>query len=447
MTSPIVAFYGDDLTGSTDTLSVLAGAGLAALLFLDVPTAAEWEAAGPLDAFGIAGTARAMSPVQMDRHLPAVFDALAASGARLVHYKTCSTFDSSAAIGSIGHALSLARSRFHHDLVPVVVGQPGIGRFCVCGTLFATATAGGPVHRLDRHPTMARHPVTPMHEADLRLVLAQQGVSHVALVDLRSLGSANAARTALAAALREAPEAVLFDVADENSLRAIGGVLAAALAAGGQMFAIGSSGLQQALLAGWDELAARGSSRGPAGPAPRTEPVLILSGSRSPVTAAQIETAGRAGFALVALDPEHLATPGLVAADLMQPVTAAARQLAAGRSVVAHTSLGPEDPRSLADASQEARERLAHATGLLAREVLAQVPACRLGIAGGDTSGIAARALGVRALQFDFQLAPGVPVCRVRASGAGLDGLQIMLKGGQMGPPDMFLRFAAGGPS
>ena len=34
-----IAYYGDDFTGSTDTLATLTNAGLSAMLFLGVPTA------------------------------------------------------------------------------------------------------------------------------------------------------------------------------------------------------------------------------------------------------------------------------------------------------------------------------------------------------------------------------------------------------------------------
>jgi len=55
-----------------------------------------------------------------------------------------------------------------------------------------------------------------------------------------------------------------------------------------------------------------------------------------------------------------------------------------------------------------------------------------------------ARALGVRALSYAWRCSPGVTVCRVR--GGALDGVEIMLKGGQMGPPDVFLGLAAAVP-
>ena len=435
MKPPLVAFYGDDLTGSTDTLAVLAEAGLATMLFLDRPTPEQRLAAGELAALGIAGTARTMSPEQMDQQLPPIFDALKATGARLVHYKVCSTFDSSPTVGSIGHAIALARSCFRRAFVPIVVAQPNIGRHTVFGNHFAVA-ADHAVHRLDRHPTMSRHPVTPMHEADLRLVLAQQGLPRVALLDIHRLRG-GAAAAEFARILDDAPDAVLFDLLEESDLRAIGGLIAAELASGDPVLGVGSSGLQQALIAGWVELAAAGARKAPL-PDNRADAVLIVSGSRSPGTAAQIEAASHAGFALLPLDPARLCETAAADRHIAAYAEEAARHIIAGRSVIAHTSMGPDDARALSNPGRETLDQLAHASGLIAREVLKRVPVSRIGIVGGDTSSVAARALGVHALEYDFRLAPGVPVCRVRASGAQLDGLQVMFKGGQMGPPDIF---------
>src|SRR3546814_8091875 len=68
-------------------------------------------------------------------------------------------------------------------VVPIVVGAPHLGRYVVFGNLFAVA-GGDEVFRIDRHPTMARHPVTPMHEADLRRHLAAQTDMPIALVPI-----------------------------------------------------------------------------------------------------------------------------------------------------------------------------------------------------------------------------------------------------------------------
>lgn len=442
---PLVAFYGDDLTGSADTLSVLAEAGLSVRLYLDPPSEQERRAAGALDAIGIAGTARMMSPREMDQHLPAAFAALKASRARLVHYKVCSTFDSTPALGSIGHAMRLARSQFRAGFVPLLVGQPGIGRYCAFGSLFARASAGGPVYRLDRHPNMARHPATPMDEADLRLILERQGLGAVALLDITRLRAPTAARE-LDRLLAERPDAVLFDVIEENDLSRIGRLIGGRLAAEETLFGVGSSALQQALLAGWPLLAGRAAPP-PSGPAPEPDLVFVVSGSRSSVTEAQIGTAEAAGFASLPLDPRPLAEPDGAPDAIAAAAHAAALHLAAGESVIAHLSLGPDDPRTLEASDRASIERLAQAAGRLAGAVLERAPIRRLGFCGGDTASLAVRALGVHALTYAYRLAAGVPVAKAHHPDPRMDGLLIMLKGGQMGPPDLFVRFAAGAPA
>src|SRR5438067_10399171 len=73
---------------------------------------------------------------------------------------------------------------FASRFVPLVVGAPSLGRYCVFGNLFARCGAESEPFRLDRHPSMSRHPITPMDEADLRLHLAKQTNKSIALFDI-----------------------------------------------------------------------------------------------------------------------------------------------------------------------------------------------------------------------------------------------------------------------
>jgi uncharacterized protein YgbK (DUF1537 family) len=50
-----------------------------------------------------------------------------------------------------------------------------------------------------------------------------------------------------------------------------------------------------------------------------------------------------------------------------------------------------------------------------------------------------------RALTLAVPLAPGAPPCRGHAPGRALDGLEIALKGGQLGGPAYFSRVRDGG--
>jgi uncharacterized protein YgbK (DUF1537 family) len=53
--------------------------------------------------------------------------------------------------------------------------------------------------------------------------------------------------------------------------------------------------------------------------------------------------------------------------------------------------------------------------------------------------------LGVYALTAVAPIAPGSPLCRAHASDPVLAGLEIALKGGQVGQPDFFCAVKAGG--
>ncbi|WP_260405775.1 four-carbon acid sugar kinase family protein, partial [Paenibacillus sp. 598K] len=181
------AYYGDDFTGSTDVLEALFRCGLRPVLFLDAPT--EERLGDPrfaaTDACGVAGVGRSLSPEEMARELPAVLETLRRLGPAIVHYKICSTFDSAPHVGSIGKAAELGAALFGGRYVPILAGVPYLGRYTVFGHHFAAA--GESVYRLDRHPTMSRHPVTPMAESDLRLHLAQQTELSSSLMDILAL--------------------------------------------------------------------------------------------------------------------------------------------------------------------------------------------------------------------------------------------------------------------
>jgi uncharacterized protein YgbK (DUF1537 family) len=66
-----------------------------------------------------------------------------------------------------------------------------------------------------------------------------------------------------------------------------------------------------------------------------------------------------------------------------------------------------------------------------------------LGVAGGDTSSIVVRRLGFESLSFERRFDPGVAVCRARSARPDRDGMRVLLKGGQVGKPDIFDRFAS----
>src|ERR1700733_4127465 len=162
----LYSFYGDDFTGSTDVLEQLGSNGVPAVLFIGTPSVAHLAKFSNVQAIGIAGDSRSRPPEWMSAHLPAIFSRLREFGAPVMHYKVCSTFDSSPTCGSVGRAMEIGMEVFSPAFVPIIVGAPHLRRYVAFGNLFA-ADADGVVQRIDRHP-MSHHPVTPMHEPDLR---------------------------------------------------------------------------------------------------------------------------------------------------------------------------------------------------------------------------------------------------------------------------------------
>ena len=450
MPAPLLGWYGDDFTGATDTLAVLAQAGLRAMLFLGVPgdgeqVAAEKALGGALQAVGIAGASRSMSPTEMRAELQPVGEFFAALGTAVLHYKVCSTFDSAPGTGSIGAAVDILRRHVRNPLVPIVGGQPSLGRYCAFSNLFAAAGSGGLVERIDRHPTMRDHPVTPMLEADLRRHLALQGLAPVGSLHYPLYGQPpEAQRAALARLQSEAPAAVLLDLTGPEQLPSIGRLIWQE-ARQACLLAVGPSGLAQALVAHWREIGLVPAGAGETGAqhppfpdgflAPADSPVFVFAGSLSPVTAKQVRAA--TSFHHVALDANALMGEGAYTDEARTEICDALRR---GRHVLAHVA--PAD-RSEADTSQSSR--LAQLTAGLVRSVVeqrsaARQPLRRIGIAGGDTSSLAVKALGVDGLAYRGVLGAGVAVSRMHSGNPALDGVELMLKGGQMGDVLVFER-------
>lgn len=441
MSKLLLTFYGDDFTGSTDALEQLTLAGIRTALFIEPPTSKQLARFKNLQGVGVAGKSRSMTPGDMEKELRPVFRKLRALGARHVHYKVCSTFDSSPMIGSIGRVIEVAAGTFRAPFVPLLVAAPALGRFTIFGNHFARYGIGsaGAIHRLDRHPSVSKHPITPMTEADLRVHLAKQTKSRIALFDILKVAlPADEARVALEQLLTGKPDVVLFDALTAEHLTAIGGLIDDHASTNRPLFSVGSSGVDAALGAHW---AKTGTLRRSLRSAPRAEAapqILVGSGSCSPVTSGQIAWAMKHGFSEVALDPAALASQKDAARELIRAATEAARLLQAGSSVIVHTTRSGSDKRIAAKLKHRTAEVLGTALGEVLRDAMAQSNVRRICIAGGDTSSFAARALGIEALEMIAPLTPGAPLCRARAPGSSVDGREVVFKGGQVGGEDYF---------
>lgn len=439
----LLAYYGDDFTGSTDALESLSDAGARTALFLQPPSPLQFHKYGHLDAVGVAGTTRSMNPGEMDLALRPAFEAFKLLNPRHVHYKVCSTFDSSPERGSIGKAIDIGAEVFNAELIPLLVGAPDLGRYCVFGNLFARMGIGtaGSIYRLDRHPSMSKHPVTPSDESDLLIHLGKQTRKKTALFDILDLElSFQTALHKLRELNRSGSEVILFDALYEHQMPRIGRLIDSFPTREKPLFSVGSSGIGKALAAHW---AQQGVLPGKAGwPTPGEKaPLLVVSGSCSPVTAGQISWAISQGFAEIPVEPKALTTNSDFIAYTQTCSGEVIAYLREGRSVIVHTCLGPGD-RRFSETNELLSQKKSEGSpaaifgkllGQVIRKSLEEIRVGRVVIAGGDVSGYTAAELGIEAIEMIAPAVKGAPLCRVYAPDSPVDGIQINFKGGQVG--------------
>ena len=439
----LVGWYGDDFTGSAAVMEVLSFSGVPSVLFLEPPSPDMLARFPDMRAIGIASTARSQSPGWMEENLPRALAFLDQIGARLVHYKTCSTLDSAPELGSIGAALDIGARIFGSAPVPCLVAAPEMRRYQAFGHLFASA--GDRVFRLDRHPVMARHPVTPMRESDVARHIGRQTVKRFGTLSVEDLEADPS--VAWDREIQAGAEVVTLDAMTESHMATNG----ALIWDGGHRFAVGSQGVEYALIEYWRKTGALNAEYRTAGVG-QVDQLLVVSGSVSPTTAEQIDWAERNGFDILTLDPTLVLSDDEEAwAGFQQSVFAT---VAAGRDVVVCSARGPDDPAvarmwSAVQASgmdpTDANRRIGAALGHILEACIRQFGLRRVVVSGGDTSGYATEKLGIYAFSALAPTIPGASLLQAHSDDPAMDRLQVALKGGQMGSADFFGWIKRGG--
>ena len=427
----LLAFYGDDFTGSTDALEFICRAGAKTILFIEPPIQEQLAAFPDLDAFGVAGKTRALPPQAMEKILLPSFQQMKATGAKHVHYKTCSTFDSSPTMGSIGKAIDCGATVFKNELIPIIGGMPTLGRYCLFGNLFAQMGIGsnGKIYRLDRHPSMSKHPVTPAEESDLRLHIGKQTKEKIGLIDVLLLEKPiNSWKEGL-----HDEAVVLIDALNEEHLTRIGEWLEAQRKEDETLFSVGSSGVEMALGNYWNsknilKTVTEWNRPGMA------SPLLVLSGSCSPVTAKQIAWAATNGFEEVELDAVKACNENTVDETVINKINSLLQQQ---KNLIVHT--GSKQPQNLSS------EKLGSALGSIAKESVKQSDVKRVVVSGGDTSSFAARAMDIEAVEMIAPLIIGAPLCKIYSKNKMMQGIEVNFKGGQVGSENYFEVLRNGG--
>jgi 3-oxoisoapionate kinase len=447
----LLSFYGDDFTGTTSTAEALTVSGIPTIIFVKPPTAQFLRNYFPkVHAIGVAGISRSLPTENLVKVLKPTFQRMKTYGAPLALYKVCSTFDSSPEIGSIGKAIEIGLNVFSSKFVPILAAAPRFGRFTLFGNHFAAL--GEEVFRLDRHPSISVHPVTPMQESDLRRHLAKQTQLTCSLIPILALiKGREEVRKQVEDRLGRNSSLILFDTLSKAQLNSVCSVIWNYAEDGKTLFCVGSQEWGHGLAEEWRRLGILRFKLDmkPAGHSGKGGPVLVVSGSCAAVAGKQIEWAAAHHYTEIGIRTETLFDDIHRKREMDRVAQEAISSLKFGKSVVIHSAIGPSDPRisntikvveSLGMTSQNTVDVLGQALGDLARKIILASKVRRLVLSGGDTAGRITQALGIGALQVGRSVGVPAPLCYGYSTHPGMNGMQIAYKGGQVGGDDYFDR-------
>jgi len=406
----------DDFTGATDLCNTLVRRGMRTVQLIDVPGA---DAAVPdAEAVVIALKSRTIPAREAMAMSLAALDWLKNAGARQILFKYCSTFDSTDE-GNIGPVADALLDALGSDFTLFCPAFPELGRSIFKGYLFVGDA-------LLSESGMRDHPLTPMRDPSLVRVLQRQTEGKVGLVPYCEVARGPQAIRDRFASLRQAGyRHAVIDAVEDRHLEWIGEAVAdLPLITGGSGIALGlPENFRRQGLLGQD---------GSADALPHVEgAAAVLSGSCSQATQAQVAYM-RERRPMFAIDPVTAGSGDIVQEALdwadrnigdmpiLISATAPPEQVAAVQEV-----LGRERAGALVEAAMAEI-----AKGLVARGVR------RLVVAGGETSGAVAQALGITGLRIGRQIDPGVPW----TMSLGEPPIALALKSGNFGAEDFFLR-------
>lgn len=407
----------DDFTGATDVASMLVRAGMRTVQVIGVPSGPVPEA----DAVVVALKSRTEPAAHAIAESLAALRWLQSAGMRQCYFKYCSTFDSTPA-GNIGPVAEALMQALATDFTIACPAFPENGRTIFRGHLFVG-------DQLLSDSGMRDHPLTPMTDANLVRVLQAQSRGKVGSIRYDTIAQGADAVQARIAALRvEGVSMAIADAIDNEALRTLGAACVdLPLLTAGSGLALGLPAMYAQR--GWmqpDAQAARlDAVDGPA---------LVLAGSCSLATNAQVARWVDAGKAAMVIDPRALARGEPVA----EQAIAWAKARLATEPVLVYATSAPQELKAV-QSELGAAQAGALVEACLARVAKALVDAGvrRVVVAGGETSGAVVQALGVTSLRIGPSICPGVPWTQAEGRPAG-QPLLLALKSGNFGGPEFF---------
>ncbi|SLN51415.1 3-oxo-tetronate kinase [Pseudooctadecabacter jejudonensis] len=410
----VLGCIADDFTGATDLAGLLARSGVRVSLRIGIPSEPPTDPA----AFEVIALKSRTAPVtEAVAETRAALKWLQTAGAKRFFWKYCSTFDSTPE-GNIGPVAEALMDDLGTDQTIYCPAFPENGRSIFMGNLFVGQQP------LSESP-MKDHPLTPMRDSNLMRLLGPQVTKATGLADRLTVAQgAQALRARLDTLKGQGVAHVVVDAVANEDLYVIADACRdMPLMTGGSAVAMPLPALYLA-----DGVL---SADAPKAVAPKlNDTTIVLSGSCSAMTNAQVAHYKATGAASYQLDPLALTEngPGPVLDWL------AAQDLS--KAPLVYATANPESVRAAQDklgvaAAGELIEATLSACAVAARDAGAR----RIIVAGGETSGAVTKTLGVTQLNIGAEIAPGVPWTYCQSG--GLD-IALTLKSGNFGSETFF---------
>ena len=402
----ILGCIADDFTGASDAASFLEQGGMRTLLLSGVPETEEQGLVDAADAVVIALKTRTQETSSAVADSIGAIRWLRERGAERFYVKYCSTFDSTPQ-GNIGPICDAVMDELRVPFTLLCPSLPINGRTVRDGILYVNGVP------LAESP-MKDHPLTPMRESSLAKLMAPQSRYDCRVLSRREMQT----ETAFA---EDNPRYLIPDFETEHDAEAI------VRRFGDARLLTGGSGL----LTAWARHLMKKTG------AERTQMSgtdgagLLLAGSCSRATLAQIAHFQSGGGSSLKIDPERILAGEQTLSDIRTFLSAHATE-----DVLIYSSETPGYLETIRETTlseySAALETMMADTAIMSYTMGRR----RIIVAGGETSGAVTRALGDATYWIGPSIAPGVPMLMPTTR----KDMRLVLKSGNFGQEDFFER-------
>lgn len=396
----ILGCIADDFTGASDAASFLVKGGMTTLLLCDDPASWKKIDVSSWDAVVIALKTRSCPAKQAVEQALRAVRWLASKGAVQFYFKYCSTFDSTPQ-GNIGPVADALMEELKADHAIVCPALPANGRTVKDGILYVNGVP------LAESP-MKNHPLNPMWDSRLKVLMEAQS-RYPAYSPCPDSPPSNP------------PYYLIPDYRDDTDARKIISRF------GRDRLLTGGSGILEHLAASHARnRAGHGYPTGTKGKA------LLLAGSCSVATRGQIARYQSRGLEAHKVDPLKLSDPAAVDGLLRRLAEAASEP----GPILIYSSDSPENVKRNQKLGSEAISGRIEAFLSECAKVGMQSGYTKFIVAGGETSGAVAKALGYENFSIGPSIAPGVPIL----TPLDAPNVRMVLKSGNFGGEDFFTK-------